>query len=166
MHKEVYILIGVPGSGKSTLAQKLQKAGSYIHIDYDSVIRDNPHLVNQTTNDRGPVWDYIKNLALTSFGGGSSIILDATFAGFTFRRKFIQYLKEHGIHNIVGCLMCTPVHIAIERAHKRLERPVEKDSILYYQSLLDLHEPSLEDGFSELKYFDEFQIEVNLTKIQ
>lgn len=145
----IQFLIGCPASGKSTLANTLIKQNA----NYRVVSTD--HIRAMLFGDEAiqGCWAQVENEALRQITEhlrlGHSVIYDATNAKRSWRREFIQTLKELGNTNIMGLYLKTPLDVC-QQWNQQRQRQVPLWVIEDHYQALQQFPPLTAEGFTAI----------------
>jgi len=136
--QEIILLVGFPGSGKSTFAKTHLLPKGYAHINRD------------TLKTAGACM----NAAKSSLKDGKSVVVDNTNPSREARADYVNIAKDFGIP-----IRCYHMETSIELAkHLNMVRELLTDGdskhvpkIGYNMFKKNFKEPSLDEGFSEIK---------------
>jgi len=146
----IYMLIGFPASGKSTYSLELAKETNSIILNRDTiggVLKDLVKLIDKDNN----------------------YILDNTNLSIKTRKVFIDKAKELNIEinaiyiksNIEDCMIRCMNRMYEKYGQIYFEGGEDLSPIVLFKSRKELEEPSLDEGFSDIKVVNAKKLEFN-----
>lgn len=109
-----HVMVGAPGSGKSTAASALAEM-------FDSVVVSTDAIRGELWGDESVQGDWVElsreveRRVRCAAAGGRNVVLDATHAKRSYRRRAAEMLRAAGYDQIVPALVHPPLKTCFER---------------------------------------------------
>jgi bifunctional polynucleotide phosphatase/kinase len=140
--QEIIIFVGSAGSGKTSFFRNYLEPNGYVHVNQDK-LKTVPKCLN---------------VAKEALGKGLSVVIDSTNAAAKARSTFIELAKEKGIP--IRCFYFKydkdlVFHLNNLRNINKFRNHNTKSvqPVIIHTWFKNLEEPSLKEGFSEVKVF-------------
>jgi len=143
------VLIGVPGSGKSTLARALAQQSPTALVVNPDRIRQQLYGDAAIQGEWAELWVKIESAFAQASSECRDLIYDATNCRSSHRRQVISTLRQYKFHPIQGWWLNEPLWVCLMRNQYR-ERQVPEATIVDMYRELQLHPPTLDEGFDNL----------------
>jgi predicted kinase len=154
-----YILIGVPGSGKSTYIENVLKqeapnaviAGTDLHIE--QFAKENNQTYDSVFKEQFPIaLDKMLTAVTEAIKNNQDIIWDQTSVAIDSRKKKFNMIPPN--YKMVAVALPIPDNSELQRRlASRLGKTIPKEVVLSMIKSFTL--PSLEEGFTEIRYIKE-----------
>ncbi len=147
----IHLLIGIPGCGKSTFAEKYSKKSNIEIVSTDAIRMANPGILEEE------VWPRVYFRIGELLNNNLDVIYDATNITPKVRKRLVDNVSVHcDKFEVVAYYFNVDWRICHDRVKERNNDPNEHYLPVevvesYGQKIV---EPSLEEGFTEIKYID------------
>lgn len=145
--------IGAPGSGKTTVLKPFAERYGYTYVSADEIRKELTGDMSDQSSNR-TVWEEVFRRVAESLRVGTTVVVDATFAHESDRKRMIAHARTHGADKVQGVLCAVPLEVSLERNRAR-SRVVPELVIRRMHGALVDRPPVVEEGFDSVVDLDE-----------